>query len=105
MARPALASADELEAFLASEPTWEVVDDGLVRTASAPSFAEGIRWVTQVADAAELMDHHPDIDIRWRTLRFRLSTHDAGGITALDFALAHEIEAIVSQQAGPSLPA
>jgi 4a-hydroxytetrahydrobiopterin dehydratase len=81
------------------------VDGLLARTVSAPTFPEGIRWVTQVADAAERMDHHPDIDIRWRTLVFRLSTHDAGGITVLDFALAREIDAIVDREAGAGAPA
>jgi 4a-hydroxytetrahydrobiopterin dehydratase len=48
--------------------------------------------VQQVADEAERRDHHPDIDIRWRTLRFALSTHSAGGLTQLDLDLADEID-------------
>ena len=45
---------------------------------------------------AKIADHHPDIDIRWRTLHFTLSTHSAGGVTALDTALAARIEAVVT---------
>lgn len=97
--RPAVASAEELEAFLDTSSDWEVVDGALVRRATAPTFASGIHWVTQVAEVADRMDHHPDIDIRWRTLVFRLSTHDAGGITVLDFALAREIDGIVGREA------
>ncbi|MFD0569605.1 4a-hydroxytetrahydrobiopterin dehydratase [Kitasatospora gansuensis] len=45
-----------------------------------------------VAEAAEELDHHPDIDIRWRTLRFVLSTHSAGGLTGLDLTMAARID-------------
>ena len=45
------------------------------------------------------MDHHPDIDIRWRTLTFSLSTHSAGGLTQLDLELAHRIDALVTAAA------
>ena len=53
---------------------------------------DGIRLVQQVAEVAEDLDHHPDIDIRWRTLTFRLSTHSAGGLTAKDLRLATDID-------------
>ena len=43
------------------------------------------------ADEAEQMNHHPDIDIRWRTTRWLLTTHDKGGLTQLDIELAHRI--------------
>jgi 4a-hydroxytetrahydrobiopterin dehydratase len=49
-----------------------------------------------VAEAAEEMDHHPDVDIRWRTLHFALTTHDAGGITVLDLSLAARIDTAVA---------
>ncbi len=51
-----------------------------------------------VAETAEAMDHHPDIDIRWRTLRFVLSTHSAGGLTALDLDLAARIDAALAAE-------
>ena len=47
-----------------------------------------------VGGLAEQADHHPDIDIRWRTVRLALVTHDAGGITELDFSLARAIDAL-----------
>ncbi|WP_327682010.1 4a-hydroxytetrahydrobiopterin dehydratase [Kitasatospora sp. NBC_00458] len=86
---------DEITAGLEGLPDWSRDGDSLVRTAEAPDFPAGIRAVTAVAEAAESMDHHPDIDIRWRTLRFVLSTHSAGGLTALDLALAARIDAIL----------
>jgi 4a-hydroxytetrahydrobiopterin dehydratase len=52
--------------------------------------------VMAVGQLAEAADHHPDIDIRWRTLSFRLSTHSAGGLTEKDFALAREIDGLLA---------
>jgi 4a-hydroxytetrahydrobiopterin dehydratase len=72
-------------------PDWARDGDTLVRTAKLPSFPAAIAVVDRVAELAERADHHPDIDIRWRTLTFRCSTHSAGGITALDVRLAGEI--------------
>ena len=48
-----------------------------------------------MANKAEETDHHPDIDIRWRTVTFALVTHSEGGITQNDLAMAREINAIV----------
>ena len=62
-----------------------------MRTAKLPSFPAAITVVDRIAEFAEDRDHHPDIDIRWRSLTFRCSTHDAGGITDLDVALAAAI--------------
>ena len=62
-------------------------------TVEAPDFPAAIRIVDAVADEAEQMNHHPDIDIRWRTTRWLLTTHDAGGLTQLDIELAHRISA------------
>jgi 4a-hydroxytetrahydrobiopterin dehydratase len=66
------------------------------KTVELPSFPAAIDVVTRVADVAEELDHHPDIDIRWRTLRFSLSTHSAGGVTEKDFALAKRIDDILA---------
>jgi 4a-hydroxytetrahydrobiopterin dehydratase len=49
-----------------------------------------------VAEHAEFVDHHPDIDIRWRTVTFVLVTHSEGGITDRDVQMAREIDGIVS---------
>jgi len=51
--------------------------------------------VNRVAEIAENNNHHPDIDIRWRTLTFRCTTHSAGGITANDVSLAEQIDAVI----------
>ena len=59
---------------------------------SIAAAADAIAFVTCIADRAEAANHHPDIDIRWRKVRIALTTHDAGGLTDLDFDLATEIE-------------
>jgi 4a-hydroxytetrahydrobiopterin dehydratase len=71
---------------------WD--DDGtsLRRTVELPSFAAAIRLVDEVAKAADEMDHHPDIDIRYTKVTFTLSTHSAGGVTDLDHELAKRID-------------
>ncbi len=66
--------------------------DTIRRDITAETFAGGIRLVDEVAAIADAMDHHPDIDIRWTTLTFRLSTHSAGGLTDNDLRLAAEID-------------
>jgi len=91
MPRPKLLDDDEITAALADLPGWEREQDALVRTTQLPSFPAAIAVVDRVAAIAEERDHHPDIDIRWRTLTFRCSTHSEGGITELDVALAKAI--------------
>jgi 4a-hydroxytetrahydrobiopterin dehydratase len=57
----------------------------------APSFPAAIELVELVGASAEKLDHHPDIDIRWRTVTFGLSTHSVGGVSQLDIDLARLI--------------
>lgn len=89
-----------VEEALGTLPGWARVGDALVRTAKLPSFPAAIAVVDRVAEVAERLDHHPDIDIRWRTLTFRCSTHSAGGITGKDVELAAEISAAVDSAGG-----
>lgn len=89
-----------ITAALTELPGWERDGDALVRTAKLPSFPAAIGVVDRVAEIAEAADHHPDIDIRWRTLTFRCSTHSAGGVTDLDTALAAAISSQVTGAGG-----
>ncbi|MDQ3663715.1 MAG: 4a-hydroxytetrahydrobiopterin dehydratase [Actinomycetota bacterium] len=90
-----LLSDQDLHAAMADRPHWEARDNALERSVQAPKFLDGVNLVVQVARAAEERDHHPDIDIRWTTVTFRLSTHSAGGITPKDVELAGVIDALV----------
>ncbi|MEK8070460.1 4a-hydroxytetrahydrobiopterin dehydratase [Rhodococcoides navarretei] len=75
---------------------WTVVEKSITRIVELTSFRAAIEVVNRVADAAEEADHHPDIDIRWRTLAFTLSTHSAGGLTQKDVDLARRIDALIA---------
>jgi 4a-hydroxytetrahydrobiopterin dehydratase len=90
-------SPEELANALAGLPAWAGDVTGIERAVKAPSFLDGIRLVDAVADAAEAADHHPDIDIRWRTVTFRLATHSAGGVTEKDLALARRIDELAGK--------
>ena len=91
-AMPQLPDA-EIATRLGRLPGWEREGDEIVRTFELPSFPEAIAFVGRVAERAEAANHHPDLDIRYRKVRVALSTHDEGGLTERDFALATEIDA------------
>ena len=84
----------EIATTLTALDGWTREGDEIVKTYELPSFMDAITFVTRVAELAEGADHHPDIDIRYRTVRIALSTHSDGGITQKDFDLAGAIEAI-----------
>jgi 4a-hydroxytetrahydrobiopterin dehydratase len=67
---------------------WEERDGALVRELEFPSFREAIAFVNRLADLAESENHHPDVDIRYRRVTVRWTTHSAGGITDRDRELA-----------------
>ena len=77
-------------------PEWRRDGDTIEREAQLESFSHAIAVVNRVAEIAESVNHHPDIDIRWRTLTFRLSTHSHGGLTAKDVSLAGQIDEVVA---------
>jgi 4a-hydroxytetrahydrobiopterin dehydratase len=75
--------------------SWRLADGAFEREVELASFPQAIQVVNRVAEIAENNNHHPDIDIRWRTLTFRCTTHSAGGITANDVSLAEQIDAVI----------
>ncbi|MFV8320120.1 4a-hydroxytetrahydrobiopterin dehydratase [Mycobacterium sp. 23] len=76
--------------------SWERADGALRRSIKFPAFLAGIDAVRRVGEHAEAQDHHPDIDIRWRTVTFVLVTHSEGGITQKDIDMARDINGIVA---------
>lgn len=76
------------------------VTGSLTLAVQAPSFPDAVRLIDLVAVDAERMNHHPDVDLRWRTVYFTLSTHSAGGVTQLDVELAHQILAAAREIGG-----
>jgi 4a-hydroxytetrahydrobiopterin dehydratase len=91
---PARLSDLEIQRALGTLPGWARRSDVLVKSFTFPTFADGIDFVQRVARAADAVDHHPDIDIRYTKITCMLSTHDAGGITEADLSLADTIETL-----------
>jgi 4a-hydroxytetrahydrobiopterin dehydratase len=87
----------EIQRALGSLPGWSRRGDVLMKTFTWPTFADGIDFVQRIARAADAVDHHPDIDIRYTKIVCSLSTHDAGGITNADLALAATIETLTER--------
>lgn len=88
-----LAAVDDAVTHL---PPWHREGDELLARFEAPSFRAAIALVTAIADQAEDMNHHPDIDIRYTAVSLTLSTHSAGGITAADLELARRINGVAA---------
>ncbi len=86
----------EIQRGLGALPGWSRKGNTLVKSYHFAAFPDGIAFVAKVADIAEAMSHHPDIDIRYTKVHFALSTHDAGGITTKDLELAKSIEALAA---------
>ncbi|MBX7265406.1 4a-hydroxytetrahydrobiopterin dehydratase [Micromonospora sp. Llam7] len=88
-------TAEAVQDELGGLTGWSGDHAGITRTVELASFPDAIAVVDRVAATAEELDHHPDIDIRWRAVTFRCVTHSAGGVTGLDLALARRIDQIV----------
>ncbi|OBK63670.1 4a-hydroxytetrahydrobiopterin dehydratase [Mycobacterium gordonae] len=93
----AVLTDEQIDAALPGLDGWERVDGALRRSVRFPAFLAGIDAVRRVGEHAEAKDHHPDIDIRWRTVTFVLVTHSEGGITQKDLDMARDIDGIVGE--------
>ena len=84
---------EAVEQGLAALPGWNLAADGLSisRTFTFKNFSEAFAFMTRAALAAEKLDHHPDWSNVYKTVDVRLNTHDAGGLTELDFELARRM--------------
>jgi 4a-hydroxytetrahydrobiopterin dehydratase len=91
-----LLNDDAVSAALAELDGWRGDRSAIERTVGLPTFPAAISLVDRVAEVAEEMDHHPDMDIRWRNVTFRCATHSKGGVTGADVELARRIDQIVS---------
>jgi 4a-hydroxytetrahydrobiopterin dehydratase len=84
---------DQRTSFLAEHPAWALDGETITATFVFADFIEAIGFVTRVAMAAEVADHHPDIDIRWNKVTLALTTHDQGALTSKDLDLAATCDA------------
>ncbi len=87
-------TAEQISTSLAGLPGWSQDGASLVKTYTFLTFPAGIAFVDRVAASAEEMGHHPDITISYTRVTMRLSTHDEGGVTEKDIALADRIEEV-----------
>lgn len=85
-------SNEQVTAALAGLTGWSRAGESLTKTFTFKTFPEGIGFVDRVALVAEELAHHPDITINYNRVTMTLSTHDEGGVTEKDVALAERIE-------------
>lgn len=80
------------EQFHTAHPEWALGQESISRTFVHRDFADAMGFVTKVALASEVADHHPDIDIRWNKVTVVLSTHSEGALTSKDTDLAAQFD-------------
>lgn len=81
---------------LADLDGWELDGDAIVRELRFDGFRAAIAFINRVADLADAADHHPELTNVYSRVAIRLSTHDAGGVTAKDLDLARAIDGVVA---------
>jgi 4a-hydroxytetrahydrobiopterin dehydratase len=84
-----------IAAKLAGVPAWtRTSPEWIERSWVFGDFDEAMAFIGQVADVARRLDHHPDLYNVYNRVRLKVSTHDAGGLTSLDFAFAEAVDAL-----------
>lgn len=89
-----LLEEEELSAAVADLGGWRAENGQLTRRWEFANFAESLAFINRVGDLAEAADHHPDITFGWGYAEIALTTHDRGGVTDVDIALAKQINEI-----------
>jgi 4a-hydroxytetrahydrobiopterin dehydratase len=88
MMRMPLLTEDEITEHLAKLPGWTRTGGAISKTYQFAGFTQAMKFVNQVAETSESVNHHPDIDIRYQTVTLMLTTHDSQGLTLNDIDLA-----------------
>ncbi len=91
-------SESEIENAIADLPGWSAENDRLKKRFTFSNFAAALAFVNKAGEIAEKYDHHPDISFGWGYAEFFITTHDRGGITDCDVALAKEIDQIINNK-------
>jgi 4a-hydroxytetrahydrobiopterin dehydratase len=86
--------------WLPAHSGWDRHGDEISKQFECASFPDAIAFVVRIGFHAEAANHHPDLDIRWRKVLVALTTHDAGGLTALDLVMAESIDAAAAPPQG-----
>ena len=90
----ALLSEDEIGERLGALEGWERAGDAIRKQFDNGDFQGSVNFVNRLTPEAEAMNHHPDLEISWKTVTVTISTHSEGGLTAGDFELAQKIDAV-----------
>jgi 4a-hydroxytetrahydrobiopterin dehydratase len=90
----ALLSDSEVEAKLTGLPGWQRAGDAIAKEFDRGDFVGSVKFASALVEPAEGMNHHPDLEISWATVKVTISTHSEGGLTAADFELAAKIDAL-----------
>jgi 4a-hydroxytetrahydrobiopterin dehydratase len=90
----ALLSDEEIEQRIQGLDGWERQGDAIVKEFDNGDFKGSVDFVNRLMPVAEGMNHHPDLEISWSTVKVSISTHSEGGLTANDFDLAARIDAL-----------
>jgi 4a-hydroxytetrahydrobiopterin dehydratase len=94
---PALLDPEQIGAGLASRhPDWRGGPQQLARSIEFADFPTAVEFIVQLAPRCEQLNHHPDLDLRWRRVDIVLSTHSEGGVTGLDLILAGVIDEVAA---------
>jgi 4a-hydroxytetrahydrobiopterin dehydratase len=102
---PAKLSEAQIAEALTHVSEWSEVGETIQRTYQFRDFMGSMKFVNEVAARAEAGQHHPDILIRFSRVTLTLATHDAGGITEKDFALAKQADALAAGNEAPKIAA
>ena len=102
MARPSKLPETEVASRLAAAPGWSVKGGKLHRELAFADFAQAFAFMTDVAREAEALQHHPEWLNVYNRVVIDLTTHDAGGITTLDFELARRAENLAAPRTRPA---
>lgn len=91
-------SENEIKEKLNHLNDWTATENRLKKRLAFSNFAEALAFVNKVGEIAERINHHPDISFGWGYAEFVVTTHDRGGLTDFDFALAKEIDNLTENE-------
>lgn len=90
----ALLEDQEIQRRLGELDGWERAGDSISKTFTREDFVDSVRFVQQLVEPAEEMNHHPDLEISWNKVTVSITNHAEGGLTEADFELAKRLEAV-----------
>jgi 4a-hydroxytetrahydrobiopterin dehydratase len=94
--RPTRYTDQEIQANLKEISNWQLLDNSISKDFTFKNFSAAFAFLTQIAMAAEKLNHHPEIKNVYNKVSIQLNTHDVGGLTELDFKLAKQIDKLLA---------